>query len=208
MKKLIKVLGLLLLAGAMMTGCKDGPDNDDATIPATEIHFSDGTWEMKEMVDCHSEVASLKLDQSYTYVISGDNVTVTAGSISMNQTITYPASTSDDEVARMRTNLQGMFQIFSFDTTKRYEVGGSGKTITLSISGTRSEDEIDNENISTSEIADLTIGLPADCTIMTNENNTVYKVTWEGDYEGEYSDYAGSGAGDFTGSFSIIFKKK
>ena len=208
MKKLIKCLGLLLLAVAMMTGCKGGPDNDDATIPATEIKFSDGTWEMKEKIDCHSEVASLKLDQSYTYVISGDNVTVTAGSISMNQTITYPASYSDDEVASMRTNLQGMFQIFSFDTTKRYEVGGSGKTITLSISGTRSEDEIDNENISTSEIADLTIGLPADCTIMTNENNTVYKVTWEGDYEGEYSDYAGGGAGDFTGSFSIIFKKK
>ncbi len=207
MKKLIKVLGLLLLAGAMMTGCKDGPDNDDATIPATEIHFSDGTWEMKEMVDCHSEVASLKLDQSYTYVISGDNVTVTAGSISMNQTITYPASTSDDEVARMRTNLQTMFQWMSFDTTKRYEVGGSGKTITLSISGNLSENEIENENISTTDIDDLIIDIPENCKIMTNENNTVYKITWEGDYEGEYSDYAG-GAGDFTGSFSIIFKKK
>ena len=125
----------------------------------------------------------------------------------MNQTITYPASYSDDEVASMRTNLQTMFQFFAFDTTKKYEIGGSGKTITMSISGTMSENEIDNENISTSEIADLTIGLPADCTIMTNENNTVYKITWGGDYEGEYSDYAG-GAGDFTGSFSIIFKKK
>ena len=206
MKKLIKVLGLLLLAGAMMTGCKGGDDEASATIETKEIKFSNGNWEMKQHIDCNSDVSTFKMDQNYTYAISGNSVSLSAGNFSLTQVMNFPASVSDDEIASKKSNMETVAAWMSIGGLQS-TVTTSGRSLTWKLSGSLSENEIDNQNIATSSVDDLMAQVPAGTKIYTNEKHTVYKVTWSGKYDGEYSDAMG-GAGDLVGSFKIVFKKK
>ena len=208
MKKLIKLIGLLLIAGAMMTACKGGPGNDEAsaTIETKEIKFSNGNWEMKQKIDCTSNVASLKLDQNYSYSISGDNVSLTAGNFSMTQVMNFPASASDDDIATFKSNMETISVIMTMAGSQS-SVTSSGRSVTWKLSGTLDENDIESENLTTSSVNDLLADVPSGTKIYTNEKNTVYKIIWSGEYDGEYADYM-AGAGDFTGSFSMVFIKK
>ncbi len=206
MKKLIKCLGLLLLAGAMMTGCKGGNDEASATIETKEIKFSNGNWEMKQDIDCKSNVSSLKMNQNYTYAISGNSVSLSSGNFSLTQVMNFPASSTDEDIANLKNNMEIVSGIMAMGGAQS-TVTTSGRSLTWKLSGSLSENEIENQNIATSSVDDLMVQVPAGTKIYTNEKNTVYVITWSGKYEGEYSNYMG-GAGDLVGSFKIVFKKK
>ncbi len=173
MKKITKLFGLLLVAGAMLVGCKMEPN-----IDTNEIVLANGNWEMEE-----------------TVVATGTN---TKGTETTNMTIKATISVSGDEVTFLSMS-QGGTDVYTLNDSataadvenekkdaEKYAniVGGSvtvdGKTITITIPMiSATDDEIAKMNKDKTTISELNQTCNENGgVIKRNRKKTEYTITY------------------------------
>ena len=170
MKKLVKLFGLLLVAGALFVGCKQNVD-----IDADKIELSNGTWDIKaELTGAYTEGA---LSGSIAYImkeaikVSGDKFTY----LSESQTIKVTLDCgSADAAAEAKA---------SYD--KAY--AGNENAPTISVSGSKlimsQTNDADAEDIAAMNedenlVSELVGDFPEDATLKRNKSKTEYKLTY------------------------------
>ena len=209
MKKLTKIFGLMLIAGALVMGCKkDAGSDSTADIETTEITLSNGTWESNQKIN--GEVTSggmsstIDIKDKTTFEVSGENITIKSSWTSMTTTTTYPDSMSDEDIAQMKSIYDMMASIMTLGG-KTAESKQEGKKLTFSMSGDASAREIEEMNAEMETTTEYKSQIPSTAKILTNEKKTVYKITWTGDYE---EDMTGGGSSYPSCNYEMTLKKK
>lgn len=170
MKKLLKLLGLLLIAGALVVSCTPSGDDGKTT---DKIELSDGTWEMESTGSASSSVTqngmtvteSVSYIMKETFTVDGDNITVTAGSNTMKMTMEYPA-----DYASLLTMMKPGLE------EQGYTVTISGSKLTATQTEVMDDAEIAKMNAENPKVSELTDDLPEDAEITVNSNKTKYTV--------------------------------
>ena len=185
MKKLVKMVGLLLIAGALLAGCKKDADSNAADIETTEIKLSDGTWESEELITGESTSgggsSSIKVEDKSTFDVSGETVTLKSNWNSMTMKTTYPDSTPDDTIASVKSFYE-MICAFATFGGKTASVNLEGKTLTFSMEGEANASELEEMNAEMGSTSEYQTQFPANVKILTNEKKTIYKISWSQDY--------------------------
>ena len=149
MKKITKLFGLMLVAGAMLVGCKMEPN-----IDTNEIVLANGNWEMEE-TGFYSETSSSGTETTNmtikaTISVSGDEVTFLSMSQGSTDVYTLNDSATAADVENEKKDAEKYANI----------VGGSvtvdGKTITITIPMlAATDDEIAKMNKDKTTISEL-----------------------------------------------------
>lgn len=174
MKKITKLFGLLLVAGAMLVGCKMEPN-----IDTNEIVLANGNWEME-----YTAVETGTLEEGYpettnmtvkaTVSISGDEITFVSMSQGGTQIVTFPETATDTEIQIVK----GFLEIYA--ATVGGTVTVDGKTITSTYPMRDcTEAEIAAMNIQKQKVSDWN----DECTknngvIKTNRKKTEYNISY------------------------------
>ncbi|MCR4900562.1 MAG: hypothetical protein K5907_07085, partial [Treponema sp.] len=107
MKKLLKMVGLLLIAGALLAGCQKDADANNANIETEEIKLSNGTWESKQVTTGESTsgggTSSIKVEDKSTFDIDGEKITLKTNWNSITMKTTYPDNTPDDTISSVKS---------------------------------------------------------------------------------------------------------
>lgn len=195
MKKLIKFLGLLLVAGAMFVGCKQ-----EANIDTNEVKLSNGKWDIVSSMSTKTKrggyTGSVSNTSSETINVSGD--TYTYISYSGNQSVSFTLPEGTDEAA-LRT-LAALMTGGDEDDEDKPTVTINGTTLTITDSYTATAEEIAKMNEDENKISeDYTSNYPEGTVIKTNKKKTEYKITWVVAAEDE---------DDFDMNYVITMKKQ
>ena len=191
MKKITKLFGLLLVAGAMLVGCKMEPN-----IDTNEIVLANGNWEMEE-TGFYSETSSSGTETTNmtikaTISVSGDEVTYLSMSESGTISYTLSESATAAEVQAKKASAE------SFASMNGGTVTVDGKTITITIPmRVATADEIANMNKGKDSISDLN----KDCVenggvIKRNKKKTEYNISYTASNNG------------ITETYTFHFKKQ
>ena len=175
MKKLTKLFGLLLVAGALLTGCQQNVD-----IDTDEIKLSNGKWEMNSKVveTENGKTMGLSYESSQTtkgkstFKVSGDDMEYLSGSTSLSGKIEFPADTNDATIEFAK----GMIETMLPSGT---ELKQEGTTFSYSYSATATEDDIKGQNEGNPKVSSMSKSLPKAARIQTNKKKTEYKISWE-----------------------------
>ena len=173
MKKITKLFGLLLVAGAMLVGCKMEPN-----IDTNEIVLANGNWEMEES-GVYTATSPLGTETSNvtlkgTFSVSGDEITFLSLSQSSIETFTFSESATAAEVQAKKTSAEALAGKNGGTVTV------DGKTITITIPmRVATEDELANMNKGKNAISDLN----KDCVeyggvIKRNKKKTEYNISY------------------------------
>ena len=195
MKKLIKFLGLLLVAGAMFVGCQQ-----EANIDTNEVKLSNGKWDIVSSMSTKIKkglyTGTLSYGSSETINVSGD--TYTYISYSGNQSVSFTLPEGTDETA-LRT-LAALMTGGGEDDEDKPTVTINGTTLTITDSYTATAEEIEEMNEEEHKISeDYTSELPEGVVIKTNKKKTEYIVTWVVAAEDE---------DDFDSNYTMTMKKQ
>ncbi len=194
MKKLVKILGLLLVAGALFVGCKQ-----EANIETDEIKLSNGTWDYVQKAtgtvteDLYS--VSITSDFKMTFTVKDDNATVTKASEGM--TLAWGFS-SAEEAAALKPTIEQMF-----GDEEGFTVTTSGSKVIVSGSEDYDADgiaEMNEGGLKVSDIKDSFVGDGA--VIKTNKKKTEYSITWKDKEKNPL------GSGEIDVNYSITIKKQ
>ena len=192
MKKLLKFMGLLLVAGALFMGCQQNVD-----IDTDEITLSDGTWDYNKTTTVAYEQTSIKYSWNYfsegTFKIADKKFTYIKWSVGTSASFTVPDSTPDSYMDEYKKQVEKMPSLSGATVTV------NGKTITAKYTKSATADEIAEMNEGDLVAGDFAEGLPDDATIKRNKNKTEYKVTYTIPAEDE---------DDYDAKVVITFKKK
>lgn len=196
MKKLTKLLGLLLVAGAMFVGCQQ-----EANIDTNEVKLSDGKWDivtsMSTKIKRGLYTGSLSYGSSETINVSGDTYTYISYSMNQGVSFTLPEGTDEKALTAFAT---AMTSGESDEGENKPTVLINGTTITITNSTTATAEEIEEMNEQEHKISeDYTSELPEGVVIKTNKKKTEYIVTWVVAAEDE---------DDFDSNYTMTMKKQ
>ncbi len=193
MKKLVKILGLLLVAGALFVGCKQ-----EANIDATEVKLSNGNWDI-------SFVMSATMSESDGYKMAMESKS--SGAIKVEgETFTYLSYTSTGsiiitcpsaEVAAAAAQDSDLLKLMmGEDIEGDFTVKVDGSKIIVSASETATAEQLAYMNKGT-HLVSKTFDYSDDegVVIKTNKKKTEYKITYvekadpddENDYDVNYT---------------------
>lgn len=209
MKKLTKIFGLMLIAGALVMGCKkDAGSDSTADIETTEITLSNGTWNCEQLIKGETTIgdvsSSIDVKDKTTFDVSGENITITSSYTSMTTATTYPASMSDEDLDEMVETYKFVLGYMAL-AGKTGEAKRDGKKVTLTIAGDASASEIEQMNAEMGTTTEYKSQIPSTAKILTNEKKTVYKVTWSEDYK---EDSLTGPSYTYPCSYEMTLKKK
>jgi hypothetical protein len=173
MKKITKLFGLLLVAGAMLVGCKMEPN-----IETNEIVLANGNWEMEE-TGFYSETSSSGTETTNmtikaTISVSGDEVTYLSMSESGTISYTLSESATAAEVQAKKASAE------SLASKNGGTVTVDGKTITITIPMiSATDDEIAKMNKDKTTISELNQTCNENGgVIKRNRKKTEYTITY------------------------------
>ena len=213
MKKLVKMMGLLLIAGAILTGCSDSPKDDE----------SSGKDSGKNSSASSSSSSSSNSSSEYALGVDVSGITVAATQITLangNWEETWVCNAQNTD----QNSTAGKKQIFKYSISgddieltqgenfwfqtitcsddsdlstrksnaetvaQTYKMGGKDAKVT--VSGRKLTLTV-SEALSTTETwhaeplntTALISSFPANATIKTNSDNSKYYITWTADYE-------------------------
>ena len=173
MKKLTKLFGLLLVAGALLTGCQQNVD-----IDTDELKLSNGKWEMNlkntESFEGTEGGVSFKSSgtekEKDTFKVSGDAIEYLSASGSGSGKIEFPADTD-------ATILEFAKEMIAAGLPDGVELKLDGTTFSYSYTYTATEDDLKAKNDSNPKVSE--IKFPKVARIQTNKKKTEYKISWE-----------------------------
>ena len=169
MKKLVKILGLLLVAGALFVGCKQNVD-----IDADKIELSNGTWDItSEASGAYTQGA---LSGSIAYIskeaiqVSGDKSTY----LSVSQTIkaTFDCGSADAAAAAKA----GFDEAYAGNENAP-SISVSGSKLIMSQTYTADAEDIEEMNKDENLVSEFGY-LPEGATLTRNKSKTEYKITY------------------------------
>lgn len=179
MKKLLKLLGLLLIAGALVVSCT--PSGDDGKTTDT-IELSDGTWEMEGTGTASATeqgvTTSVSMTEKLIFEVAGDDITFTSGTATMKMTMEYPP-----EYASYLAMMKETYEQQGYDVTV------SGSKLTATQTEVMDDAEIAKMNAENSKVSTLTDDLPEDAEITVNSNKTKYTVNYTVESMGQEMKY-------------------
>ena len=170
MKKLVKLFGLLLVAGALFVGCKQNVD-----IDADKIELSNGTWDItSEASGAYTEGT---LSGSIAYImkeaikVSGDKFTY----LSESQTIKVTLDCgSADAAAAAKASFDEKYAGKEDAPT----ISVSGSKLIMSQTYTSDAEDIAAMNEDENLVSEFTGDFPEDATLKRNKSKTEYKLTY------------------------------
>ena len=172
MKKIVKLMGLLLVAGAMFIGCKQ-----EANTLTTDFKLSNGKWEFVADVTMSEEFLEdgVKITESMTYNTK-EMLQVTDGAIKVlsatqkkEASVTFPEGTAQDVLDSAKALAEAKKGEGDTVTVK-------GTTVTLTTTHTATDAEIEEENADNPKVSDIVNSFPKGVEIYTNKKKTIYKV--------------------------------
>ena len=189
MKKLLKFMGLLLVAGALFMGCQQNVD-----IDTDEITLSDGTW------DANWNVSASYSDEGYKFKIATDTdeqykvadkiATLKSSKTTYSYSMTLPDEATDAMITAFKEQME-----LSKDDDETVTV--KGKTITVKSTETMSAEDIAKAKPTSATLEKE--DFPEGTVFKANKKKTEYKVTYNVAVTGElYSSV----------KYEINFKKK
>lgn len=173
MKKIVKLMGLLLVAGAMFMGCKQ-----EANTRTTDFKLSNGNWELVADVttsldDIDEDELRVTLTTTYkmkqTFSVSGDAVTIKSMTINGEDSVILPTLPSQSDVEKYK-------QIKEAQKEEGDTVTVNDNVITLKYSHTATAEEIAAQNAENPKVSDIVNDFPQGVEIFTNKKKTEYKV--------------------------------
>jgi len=170
MKKLVKLFGLLLVAGALFVGCKQNVD-----IDADKIELSNGTWDIKaELTGAYTEGT---LSGSIAYImneaikVSGDKFTY----LSESQTIKVTLDCgSADAAAEAKASYDKVYA----GNENAPTISVSGSKLIMSQTNNADAEDIAAMNEDENLVSEFTGDFPEDATLKRNKSKTEYKLTY------------------------------
>ena len=185
MKKLVKMVGLLLIAGALLAGCNKDADGP-ADIVTNEVVLSNGTWESEQLMVGESESSggssSFKMEDKSTFDVDGEKITLKSNWNSIIMQTTYPDSANDATIQAVK-EFYDMIATFATLGGKTASSTQEGKTLTFSMSGDSTAAELAQMNDEMSSASEYKAQFPSSAVIKTNERQTVYEITWSENYD-------------------------
>ena len=172
MKKLLKMLGLLLVAGTLFFSCSNGSSDDNG---GSTIEFSDGNWTLN--VKTSANGVDMYITLHATVSNNGSTIKYTSGSADTVQSLSEYANYTDAqieaEIASLNETLAGSGMSYSYDK----------KTKTLFMCYEMSEDDLADAS------GDFDIKkIPSNVNIKSNADKTEYSfVITEGGYTVTYT---------------------
>lgn len=194
MKKLVKILGLLLVAGALFVGCKQ-----EANIETDKVELSNGTWDLvqKGTATVSEDGYSVSISENYnvTFKVADKLVTFTKGSYGMSMTWGFGSS---EEAAALKPTIEKMF-----GGEEGVTVTASGSNVIVSASEDFDEEEIADMNKGELKASDFIDSYITDeAVIKTNKKKTEYLITWK------EKDKNPLGSDEIDVNYSITIKKQ
>ena len=172
MKKLLKFMGLLLVAGALFMGCQQ-----NVNVDSDSIKLSDGTWDIDGTTSYSYEISSIKYSFSYftdyTIKVAEKKFTYKKASGGLSASYTVPDSVPDSAMENYKKQVEEMYA-----DEENVTIKVSGKTITVKISESATDEEIAKMNEVEHEAGDFAETFPDGAVIKTNKKKTEYKVTY------------------------------
>ena len=197
MKKLVKILGLLLVAGALFVGCKQ-----EANIETDKIEFSNGKWDIvstasAKMTDEDVGAFDMAIRYNETIQVTGDSYKYLKMSYTMSMTYEMP---TEAEAAQLKQYLELQSGV---------TVTVSGKKVTASKTTTADADEIADMNEDENKISEdySAADYPEGTIIKTNKGKTEYKISYKYKSEGEDAEYSVFGDAEVTVTITIKKQK-
>ena len=143
MKRVIKVFGLLLLAGALFMGCSNGSssssdnnnnNNSNASNDGTgsgngssqskkAIELSNGNWTLTiRATSTDNEISALG-NATYKFTVQGDKYTIKSGTIDTESDLsTYGMSSyTDEEIEAAIAEMNETYEVAGFSATFSYD---------------------------------------------------------------------------------------
>ena len=172
MKKLVKILGLLLVAGALFVGCKQNVD-----IDADKIELSNGTWDITYTTSgTASEMGltgTVEATSKEAIKVSGDTYTYLSSSYSVKFTVECGSA---DAAAAAKAELEAVFAAAGEEDMPSVSVSGS--KLVLTSTETSDADDIAAMNEDENLVSEFTGDLPEGATLKRNKSKTEYKLTF------------------------------
>ena len=172
MKKIAKLFGLLLVAGALLTGCQQNVD-----IVTDDISLSSGKWDVyykytaSETENMYGVSVKLSFTQESkgTISVSGDSCTTLSQTSTMSETMTFPEGTPQ---ATLDAALAEAKEEISSATL-------NGLVISASETETATAAELEEMNKKSSKVSDFKKTFPEHSLIKTNKKKTEYAISYE-----------------------------
>ncbi len=136
MKRVIKVFGLLLLAGALFMGCSNGnssssdnnnnnsdASNDGSSKATKAIELSNGNWTLTiRATSTDNEISALG-NATYKFTVQGDKYTIKSGTIDTESDLsTYGMSSyTDEEIEAAIAEMNETYEVTGFSATFSYD---------------------------------------------------------------------------------------
>lgn len=136
MKKVIKLFGLLLLAGALFMGCSNGSSsssdnnnnnsdasNDGSSKVTKAIELSNGNWTLTiRATSTDNEISALG-NATYKFTVQGDKYTIKSGTIDTESDLsTYGMSSyTDEEIEAAIAEMNETYEVAGFSATFSYD---------------------------------------------------------------------------------------
>ena len=168
MKKLLKFMGLLLVAGALFMGCQQNVD-----IDTDEITLSDGTWDTN--LNCNASYSdqgfSIKIatDTDEQYKVADKIATLKSSKTTYSYSVTLPDEATDAMVTAIKEKME-----LTKDDGETVTV--KGKTITVKSTETMSAEDIAQEKPFTATLKKE--DYPEGTVFKANKKKTEYKITY------------------------------
>ncbi|MBR4179821.1 MAG: hypothetical protein IKR45_03875 [Treponema sp.] len=197
MKKLVKILGLLLVAGALFVGCKQ-----EANIDATEVKLSNGNWDMSFVMSAtmsESDGYKMAMETKYSGAIKVEGETFTYLSYTATGSIIITCPSAEVAALAKDTMNAEFEEWFEGDD---FTVKVDGSKIIASASETATAEQLANMNKGTNLVSKVFDYSDVEgAVIKTNKKKTEYKITYtdKADPDNEY---------DYDVNYTITIKKQ
>ena len=190
MKKIVKLLGAILVVVVSLIACSNG-SNDELDVEVSEITLADGSWDMSysssfEGLDQTSGASFVSVFEDASKIqVSGDTLTILSGTYSQSYVYTFPETTAESVInafAQQKKTEQDAWKVQQEQadltlTTVSFE--HTGRTVSMTQAYEKTAEQIARQNQSGS-VSAMNSGLlqdAQDIVIKTNSSGTAYKVT-------------------------------
>ena len=181
MKRVIKVFGLLLLAGALFMGCSNGSssssdnnnnNNSNGSSQSTKaIELSNGNWTLTiRATSTDNEISALG-NATYKFTVQGDKYTIKSGTIDTESDLaTYGMSSyTDEEIEAAIAEMNETYEAVGFSATFSYDKTTKKLYMHMPMPEQYLE-EASNQLVSLTDV-------PSTVKVTSNANKTMYTFT-------------------------------
>ena len=197
MKKLVKILGLLLVAGALFVGCKQ-----EVNIDATEVKLSNGNWDVSFVMSAtmsESDGYKMAMESKSSGAIKVDGETFTYLSYTSTGSIIITCPSAEVAAAAKDTMNSQLAPFFGEDD---FTVKVDGAKIIASASETATAEQLAYMNKGTNLVSEaFDYSDEEGVVIKTNKKKTEYKITYADKADPDDED-------DYDVNYTITIKKQ